>query len=81
MYLCSNCNACHPCTHKILQIGTTPALETPQQVIECRGEPWGIAFNKDGSKWAVADNSNHCVYIYNGSSDSAIFFLLDHVSM
>ena len=26
------------------------------------GHPWGIAFGKNGM-WAVADNSNHCVYI------------------
>ncbi|XP_065920493.1 tripartite motif-containing protein 2-like isoform X2 [Dysidea avara] len=28
------------------------------------GQPWGIAFGKDGV-WAVADNLNHCVYIFN----------------
>ena len=28
------------------------------------GQPWGIAFNKDGM-WAVADHSNHCVYIFD----------------
>ena len=61
LYLCSKCNTSHPCTHKILYIDTTPALEIPQQVIECCGEPWGIAINKNGSKWAVADlASNFC---------------------
>ena len=29
------------------------------------GEPWGIAFDKNGM-WAIADHSNHCVYIFNG---------------
>ena len=29
------------------------------------GPPWGIAFGKNGM-WAVADWSNHCVYIFNG---------------
>ena len=29
------------------------------------GQPWGIAFDKDGM-WAVADHSNHCVYIFDG---------------
>ena len=29
------------------------------------GEPWGIAFGKSGM-WAVADCSNHCVYIFDG---------------
>ena len=29
------------------------------------GQPWGIAFGKNGM-WAVADNSKHCVYIFDG---------------
>ena len=29
------------------------------------GRPWGIAFGKNGM-WAVADFSNHCVYIFDG---------------
>ena len=29
------------------------------------GQPWGIAFGKNGM-WAVADYSDHCVYIFNG---------------
>ena len=29
------------------------------------GEPWGIAFGKNGM-WAVADNTKHCVYIFDG---------------
>ena len=29
------------------------------------GRPWGIAFAKNGM-WAVADCSNHCVYIFDG---------------
>ena len=28
------------------------------------GKPWGIAFGRNGL-WAVADNSNHCVYIFD----------------
>ena len=28
------------------------------------GNPWGIAFGKNGI-WAVADNSKHCVYIFD----------------
>ena len=28
------------------------------------GEPWGIAFGKNGM-WAVADNTKHCVYIFD----------------
>ena len=28
------------------------------------GAPWGIAFSKNGM-WAVADNSKHCVYIFD----------------
>ena len=29
------------------------------------GSPWGIAFGKNGM-WAVADNTKHCVYIFDG---------------
>ena len=29
------------------------------------GYPWGIAFGKNGM-WAVADNTKHCVYIFDG---------------
>ena len=28
------------------------------------GEPYGIAFGRDGM-WAVSDNSNHCVWIFD----------------
>jgi len=28
------------------------------------GQPWGIAFGKNGM-WAVADNTKHCVYIFD----------------
>jgi len=31
------------------------------------GEPWGIAFRKDGV-WAVADCSNHCVCIFDSQN-------------
>ena len=29
------------------------------------GQPWGIAFGKNGT-WAVADNTKHCLYIFDG---------------
>ena len=28
------------------------------------GQPWGIAFGKDGM-WAITDDSNHCVWIFD----------------
>ena len=31
------------------------------------GKPWGIAFDKNGM-WAVADYSNHCVYIFDSDN-------------
>ena len=34
------------------------------------GEPWGIAFGKDGV-WAVADHSNHCVCIFDDKDQVA----------
>jgi len=32
------------------------------------GKPWGIGFGKHGV-WAVADESNHCVYIFDGQDE------------
>jgi len=29
------------------------------------GKPWGVAFGRNGV-WAVADNTNHCVYVFDG---------------
>ena len=43
------------------------ALSTPSKAVNDDGKmgyPWGIAFRKDGM-WAVADQSNHCVYIFD----------------
>ena len=31
------------------------------------GNPWGVAFSEIGL-WAVTDNSNHCVYIFNSKN-------------
>ena len=50
-----------------------PPLIIPSKVINDdgrMGQPWGIAFGKDGV-WAVADHSNHCVYIFD-SQDQLI---------
>ena len=49
------------------------ALNVPSKIINNDrrlGEPWGIAFGKDGM-WAVADRSNHCVYIFD-SQDQVV---------
>ena len=43
------------------------SLSVPSKIINDggrMGEPWGIAFGKDGM-WAVSDHSNHCVYIFD----------------
>ena len=32
------------------------------------GLPWGIAFGRNGL-WAVADYSNHCVYIFDDKDE------------
>ena len=42
-------------------------VSKPRKVINNDGKmggPWGIAFDKNGM-WAVADNTNHCVYIFD----------------
>ena len=49
------------------------ALDVPSKVINDggrMGELWGIAFGKDGM-WAVADITNHCVYIFD-SQDQVV---------
>ena len=49
------------------------ALNVPSKTVNGDGrlgEPWGIAFGKDGM-WAVADHSNHCVYIFD-SQDQVV---------
>ena len=43
------------------------SLNVPSNIVDnggTMGTPWGIAFGKDGM-WAVADHSNHCVYIFD----------------
>ena len=49
------------------------ALDVPSKVVNDggrMGKPWGIAFGKDGM-WAVADSTNHCVYIFD-SQDQVV---------
>ena len=49
------------------------ALNVPSKIVNDDGRmggPWGIAFGKDGM-WAVADHSNHCVYIFD-SQDQVV---------
>ena len=47
--------------------GKYNTIDKPSKVVnEGRrmGEPWGIAFGKDGI-WAVTDDTNHCVWVFN----------------
>ena len=42
-------------------------IDKPSKVVnpdEKMGQPWGIVFNRDGM-WAVADITNHCVWIFD----------------
>ncbi|XP_065889227.1 E3 ubiquitin-protein ligase TRIM71-like isoform X2 [Dysidea avara] len=46
-------------------------INMPDEIVNDNGSmrcPWGIAFGKDGM-WVVADNSNNCVYIFNGQDE------------
>ena len=41
---------------------------TPSKVVNeggKMGQPYGIAFGRDGM-WAVTDDTNHCVWIFDG---------------
>ena len=43
------------------------AIDKPSKIVNnngSMGKPWGIAFGRNGL-WAVADCSNHCVYIFD----------------
>ena len=43
------------------------AIDKPSKIVNnngSMGRPWGVAFGRNGL-WAVADNSNHCVYIFD----------------
>ena len=43
------------------------AIDKPSKIVKndaSMGGPWGVAFGKNGM-WAVADHSNHCVYIFD----------------
>ncbi|XP_065915589.1 tripartite motif-containing protein 2-like [Dysidea avara] len=54
----------HPLSVQIHQHTT---LDKPNKIVNDDGkigEPWGIAFAKDGA-WAITDDSNHCVCIFN----------------
>ena len=43
------------------------AIDKPSKIVNNNGDmgqPWGVAFGRNGL-WAVADHSNHCVYIFD----------------
>ena len=43
------------------------AIDKPSKIVNnngSMGRPWGVAFGRNGL-WAVADYSNHCVYIFD----------------
>ena len=51
--------------------GKYTTIDKPRKVVdvdERMGAPWGIAFGRDGM-WAVADNSNNCVWIFNSKDE------------
>ena len=43
------------------------AIDKPSKIVNNNGNmgaPWGVAFGRNGL-WAVADGSNHCVYVFD----------------
>ena len=43
------------------------AIDKPSNIVNnngSMGQPWGVEFGRNGL-WAVADYSNHCVYIFD----------------
>jgi len=70
LYLCHGCKSNHIQVHRIFKIPYTDAQrDKPCKIIDCNqsiGEPWGIAFGINGI-WALADCSNHCVYLFDAN--------------
>ena len=44
------------------------SLNKPSEIVGMTGKPWGVAFSKSGM-WAVANNSNNCVCIFDGKNE------------
>ena len=58
-----------PCS--VMVINNYTSVGKPSKIVNNDGNmggPWGIAFCKNGM-WAVADWSNHCVYIFDGEDE------------
>ena len=53
-------------------IEVIPCQDPSSEIINCKGKmgcPWGVAVAKnDTGLWAVTDNTNHCVYIFNSQN-------------
>ena len=53
--------------YSVMVIRDYTSVNKPSKILNNNGkmgQPWGIVFGKNGM-WAVADWSNHCVYIFN----------------
>ena len=53
--------------YSIVVVRNFQAVDKPSKIVNnngSMGKPWGVAFGRNGL-WAVADNSNHCVYIFD----------------
>ena len=55
-----------PCNIMVCQ--DYKSIDKPIKIVDncgSMGKPWAIAFGMDGV-WAITDDSNHCVYIFDG---------------
>jgi len=50
--------------YKIAVLRKYQALNMPDKVVNINGKPYGVAVGQYGI-WTVADNSNHCVYVFD----------------
>ena len=51
----------------VVKVRNYQAIDKPSKIVNnngSMGNPWGVAFGRNGL-WAVADNSIHCVYIFD----------------
>jgi len=82
-FLCEECND-HHCIqnaeHEIVHLNTQPGfgMRKPWKTKEItthgsKGEPWGVAVSKTSRNlWAVADNTNHCVHLFDSLHDNKL---------
>ena len=67
VFVCINGEYIKGSPYSIVVSRNYQAVDKPSKTVNnngSMGQPWSVAFSRNGL-WAVADSSNHCVYILN----------------